>query len=87
MSKSYRFASTLLCLCGTALAQVDRGNIQGLVIDPTGAAVVGAEVRLVNSATNLSQQTVTKHKRHIRLLQYAGGTLRPHGGGQGLPPS
>src|SRR5215813_11252597 len=59
MLKSNRFASLLLCLCGTALAQVDRGNIQGLVIDPSGAVVAGADVRLVNSATNLSQQTVT----------------------------
>ena len=40
-------------------AQVDRGNIQGTVTDPTGAVVTGAAVRIVSAATNSSQSTVT----------------------------
>src|SRR5690242_15957118 len=41
------------------LAQVDRGNIQGTVTDPTGSVVAGATVRIVSTATNTSQFTVT----------------------------
>src|ERR1041384_876947 len=40
-------------------AQVDRGNIQGTVTDPTGAVVAGASVRIVSTATNVSQTTST----------------------------
>ena len=41
------------------MAQVDRGNIQGTVTDPTGAVVAGAGVRIVSTATNVSQSTTT----------------------------
>jgi Carboxypeptidase regulatory-like domain/TonB dependent receptor len=41
------------------VAQVDRGNIQGTVNDATGAVVAGANVRIVSTATNVSQRTVT----------------------------
>ena len=40
-------------------AQVDRGNIQGTVTDPSGAVVTGAVVRIVSQATNVAQSTVT----------------------------
>src|SRR6185437_2932005 len=48
----------VLFACGL-LAQVDRGNIQGTVTDPSGAVVTGAAVRIVSAATNLTQSTVT----------------------------
>src|SRR3954452_4506388 len=49
---------TLAFTCGV-FAQVDRGNIQGTVTDPSGAVVTGAAVRIANPATNLTQSTVT----------------------------
>jgi hypothetical protein len=49
---------SVLFTCGL-LAQVDRGNIQGTVTDPSGAVVTGAAVRIVSAATNLTQSTVT----------------------------
>src|SRR5262245_14652694 len=40
-------------------AQVDRGNIQGTITDPSGSVVAGAAVRIISPATNLAQSTVT----------------------------
>src|SRR5260370_20786981 len=49
-------ALVLVCAC---VAQVDRGNIQGTVTDPSGSVVAGAAVRIVSPATNVAQSTVT----------------------------
>ena len=46
-------------LASAVLAQVDRGNIQGTVTDPSGAVVSNSVVRIVSPATNLTQSTVT----------------------------
>jgi hypothetical protein len=42
-----------------AFAQVDRGNVQGTISDPSGAVVAGANIKLVNQATNATLQTVS----------------------------
>ncbi len=51
----------ILCLCAgsVALAQAGRGSISGLVSDPTGAIVNGAQVTALNHATGVAQHTVT----------------------------
>jgi hypothetical protein len=43
----------------SAFAQAGRGSISGLVTDPGGALVQGAQVTLLNPATGLTQHTVT----------------------------
>ncbi len=48
-----------LCAGAVALAQAGRGSISGLVTDPGGALVAGAQVVLRNPATGLTQHTVT----------------------------
>lgn len=55
-----------LCVCllfigvvSTALGQAGRGSISGLVTDPNGALVPGAQVTLLNPATGVKQRTVT----------------------------
>src|ERR1700757_3213023 len=48
-----------LCAAGVALAQAGRGSISGLVTDPGGAVVQGAQVTLLNPATGVTQHTVT----------------------------
>ena len=52
---------SILCLCAAsvALAQAGRGSISGLVSDPAGAVVPGAQVTLLNQPTGLTQHTVT----------------------------
>ncbi|MFI5118404.1 MAG: TonB-dependent receptor domain-containing protein [Terriglobales bacterium] len=51
----------ILCLCAgsVALAQAGRGSISGLVSDPTGAMVNGAQVTALNHATAVALHTVT----------------------------
>ena len=47
-----------LCAGSVALAQAGRGSISGLVTDPAGAVVQGAQVTLLNPATGVTQHTV-----------------------------
>lgn len=47
----------LLSSPGLGPAQTGRGGISGLVSDPTGAVVPGADVKVVNRATGVSQET------------------------------
>src|SRR5260370_26730703 len=54
------FVSILLAfLPGLCLAQNESATLSGRVSDPTGAAVVGAEVVLTNVETNVEQRTKT----------------------------
>ncbi len=48
-----------LCVAMLAFAQAGRGTISGLVTDPAGAVVPGAQVVLLNKATGVTQHTVT----------------------------
>ena len=55
------FPVCILCLCAAsvAVAQAGRGSISGLVTDPGGAVVPGAQMTLLNQATGFTQHTVT----------------------------
>jgi outer membrane receptor protein involved in Fe transport len=53
-------AFLLTLACGaTAPAQTSRGTVTGIVKDPAGAVVAGANVELVSKATNLKRATTT----------------------------
>jgi hypothetical protein len=55
-----RFAVfAVLAIAFTAVAQVQNGQFQGTVTDPTGAAIPNATVTVTNEATNLSVSTST----------------------------
>jgi len=55
-----RFTVALLSMCCIPLsAQTGRGTILGIVTDPSGAAVVGAKVAIINVDTNGTISTVT----------------------------
>jgi hypothetical protein len=50
----------VLVLHSTGFAQaVNNGEIHGVVLDPSGAAVVGAQVRAISASTGIAQTTVT----------------------------
>src|SRR5271165_1339444 len=49
----------LLCAGSVALAQAGRGGISGLVSDPSGAILHGANVTALNHATGVALHTVT----------------------------
>jgi len=46
-------------LGGSAMAQTPTGTIQGLVTDKTGAAIQGASITIIRTATNEARNTVT----------------------------
>ena len=49
----------LLCASSAALGQAGRGSISGLVSDPGGALIAGAQVTLLNPATGVTQHTLS----------------------------
>jgi Carboxypeptidase regulatory-like domain/TonB dependent receptor/TonB-dependent Receptor Plug Domain len=50
-----------------AFAQTSRGTVTGIVTDPAGAVVTGANVELKNTATNLSRTTTTNDSGLFRF--------------------
>ncbi len=52
-------ALSLLISSGSLFAQSERGTIAGNVVDPSGAAIAGAKVSVVNAATNVASTTAT----------------------------
>lgn len=57
----------VLTLALPGLAQVTQGNIQGILTDPTGAAVAGVNVRVVNRDTQVSSTTATNEEGFYRV--------------------
>ena len=59
-ARSFAFVGTvLLAVTGCLVAQTSEGRILGVVSDSSGAVVVGANVTVSNTATNVSRQLVT----------------------------
>src|SRR5712664_2390656 len=53
-------SAVMMCIASCALlAQSERGNITGIVTDPSGAAVASAELTVVNRDTNATTRLVT----------------------------
>lgn len=51
--------ASLLALLATSLAQVSTSSLRGAALDPNGAAVPGAVIKLENAATGVSERTLT----------------------------
>ena len=52
----------------SAFAQVTSGSVTGMVQDSSGAAVVGASLRLINNATALAQTTLSDGSGNFQFL-------------------
>jgi hypothetical protein len=63
-----RIATLCFGLSSLVWAQGDRGSISGVVLDPSGAAVVNAKVDALNTATNARFETVTTSTGAYRLV-------------------
>jgi hypothetical protein len=66
-----RFAFVLLLLqiviASAAVAQVDRAVLEGTVTDPSGGAIVGADIKILAVETDLSQEQRTKSNGYYRF--------------------
>jgi hypothetical protein len=49
----------VLCSVTPLIAQIDRGTIEGIVKDPSGAVIPGAKVKIIQTATNSAYDLVT----------------------------
>jgi len=84
------FRSTLSLLLGACLwsaavwAQSITGSVTGVVRDPSGAVVVGTEVRLTNTGTGVTQRTSTDGAGNFRFLLLPSGTYRIEATGAGF---
>jgi carboxypeptidase family protein len=63
----------LTIACVGASAQIDRAVLEGTVTDPTGAAVVGAEVKVLAVDTDLTQEQRTNSHGYYRFPGLAVG--------------
>jgi len=66
----------LLILCGTALAQSDRGTITGTVTDPAGAFIPAAPIEAKNSASGALYQVQSSTTGNYTLAQLPPGTYQ-----------
>jgi hypothetical protein len=57
--KRFVALSTVLAFSFCLFAQSERGNITGIVTDPSGSAIAGAAVNVVHIATNATTRAVT----------------------------
>lgn len=74
----------LLITSGKLLAQAGRGSISGTVTDPAGAVIPGAQVVLLNSATGLTQHTVTNSAGYYSFISLNPGEYRVTASGPGF---
>ncbi|HEX7997522.1 MAG TPA: carboxypeptidase regulatory-like domain-containing protein [Pyrinomonadaceae bacterium] len=66
----------VLVLSLNALAQTSKGFVVGTILDPNGAAVAGATVKITNTETGVMRETVTQTDGSFRLDAVDPGTYR-----------
>ena len=80
------FALVFLLVCSSTLgsAQAGRGGLNGLVTDPSGAAVPGAKVTLLNTATGLTEQSTSTSGGNYTFVSLNPGTYQVTANAQGF---
>jgi hypothetical protein len=81
--KSLVAGVTAWCLLAVAFGQVNKSNLTGVVYDSSGAAIPGASLRLVNTATGAERQTTSDDTGLYRfgLLDYGDYRMEVEAGG------
>lgn len=67
-------ACVALCVPAMLLAQTSDAVLVGIVSDPSGAAIAGARVAAVNTATGISRETLTNESGAYRIGPLVPGT-------------
>jgi hypothetical protein len=67
LARTLTLLALLVCTAPLALAQVTSGSLQGVVLDPNGAAVAGATVKITNAETGISRETTTNAEGFYRV--------------------
>src|SRR5687768_5052784 len=66
--KKFTLVLTLIALFGASVfAQTSRGTVSGIIKDPNGAVVPGAEVTLTNTETTVTRTTTTNEEGFYRF--------------------
>ena len=76
---SFRMASVvfiLLVVGSNLLAQTSKGFLTGDVIDPTGAVIVGASIKITNTKTGVTRETGSSADGSFRIDAVDPGTYR-----------
>ena len=71
-----RSAALLLLACFGLMAQSERGNITGIVADPSGAAIASAELSIVNRDTNATAKVMSTSTGEYNAPNLQPGTYR-----------
>jgi len=64
----------LFALCSLTLAQIGNANLGGTVTDPSGAALVGAELTLTNAATGFKAKFTSDDRGEYTFRNLTPGT-------------
>ena len=75
---------TLLNFPSSLRGQADTGRLQGTVTDPSGAAVLGADVSITNTATSFTQKTSTNELGYYAVSALLPGHYRIEVAAQGF---
>src|SRR5436190_18588720 len=71
-----RTPALLLAATFMLMAQSERGNITGIVTDPTGAAIASAELSIVNRDTNATAKVISTSSGEYNAPNLQPGTYR-----------
>ncbi|MFB3826281.1 MAG: TonB-dependent receptor domain-containing protein [Bryobacteraceae bacterium] len=74
--RHYALMTAILLSVSAARAQESRGTIVGVVADPSGAAVAGAQVKAVNVDTNAGANSVTNDRGAYEIPYLLPGVYR-----------
>jgi hypothetical protein len=75
--RQFAFLALLIAFFSAVRLHAQTGSITGTIVDPSGAAIPGAQVQIVNQATgDLARETTSDASGTFRALNVTAGTYR-----------